>query len=83
MPDIEPRRSVLYVPADKPRAIARARALPVDAVILDLEDSVSPECKADAREALRETMAAPFPCTVRPSGNMTAHDRRKGLRITV
>jgi citrate lyase beta subunit len=46
MPDIEPRRSVLYVPADKPRAIAKARTLPVDAVILDLKDSVSPEGKA-------------------------------------
>ena len=64
MSDIEPRRSVLYVPADKPRAIAKARTLPVDAVILDLEDSVSPERKADAREALREAMATPFSCAV-------------------
>ena len=45
MPDIQPRRSVLYVPADKPRAIAKARTLPVDALIFDLEDSVAPEAK--------------------------------------
>jgi citrate lyase subunit beta/citryl-CoA lyase len=64
MPDIQPRRSVLYVPADKPRAIAKARTLPVDAVILDLEDSVAPEGKAAAREALREALAEPLPCAV-------------------
>jgi citrate lyase subunit beta/citryl-CoA lyase len=64
MPDIAPRRSVLYVPADKPRAIAKARTLPVDAVILDLEDSVAPERKAEAREALRAALAEPFHCEV-------------------
>ena len=51
MPDIELRRSVLYVSADKPHAVVKARTLPVDAVIFDLEDSVSPERKADACEA--------------------------------
>jgi len=64
MSDIVPRRSVLYVPADKPRAIAKARDLPVDAVILDLEDSVAPERKAEAREALRSALAEPFNCDV-------------------
>ena len=44
-----PRRSVLYVPGSNPRAIAKARSLAVDAVILDLEDSVAPEAKAAAR----------------------------------
>ena len=60
MSDIVPRRSVLYVPADKPRAIAKARTLPVDAVILDLEDSIAPEKKAEAREALRAALDEPF-----------------------
>lgn len=60
MPDIEPRRSVLYVPADNPHAITKARSLPVDAVILDLEDSVPPEAKNTARESLRATLADPF-----------------------
>ena len=54
----QPYRSVLYVPADKPRAIDKARGLPCDAVILDLEDAVLPDHKALARagaaQALRE-----------------------------
>jgi citrate lyase subunit beta/citryl-CoA lyase len=45
------RRSLLYVPAANPRALDKARGLPCDAVILDLEDSVAPEAKDQAREA--------------------------------
>jgi citrate lyase subunit beta/citryl-CoA lyase len=45
-----PRRSVLYMPGSNPRAVAKARSLAADAVILDLEDSVAPEAKAAARE---------------------------------
>lgn len=60
MQDIEPRRSVLYVPADKPRAIAKARTLPADAIVLDLEDGIVPERKAEAREAIRAALAEPF-----------------------
>lgn len=48
----QPRRSVLYVPGDKPRAIAKAATLPVDAVILDLEDAVLPAAKEAARAAI-------------------------------
>ena len=44
-----PRRSALYLPASNARAIAKARTLPCDVVILDLEDAVAPEAKADAR----------------------------------
>lgn len=46
-----PRRSVLYLPASNQRALAKARTLDVDAVILDLEDAVAPEAKESAREA--------------------------------
>ena len=46
-----PRRSALYLPASNAKAIAKARTLPVDVVILDLEDSVAPELKEDARAA--------------------------------
>lgn len=46
-----PRRSALYLPASNAKAIAKARTLPCDAVILDLEDAVAPELKAEAREA--------------------------------
>jgi citrate lyase subunit beta/citryl-CoA lyase len=44
-------RSVLYLPASNPRAIEKARGLNADAVILDLEDAVAPDAKADARRA--------------------------------
>lgn len=46
-----PRRSALYLPASNPRAIAKARTLACDMAILDLEDAVAPEAKADARAA--------------------------------
>ena len=44
-----PRRSALYLPASNARAIARARTLPADIIILDLEDAVAPEAKEEAR----------------------------------
>ncbi len=44
-----PRRSALYLPASNPKALAKARTLPADVVILDLEDAVAPENKAEAR----------------------------------
>lgn len=46
-----PRRSALYLPASNAKAIAKARTLPCDVVILDLEDAVAPEAKAEARAA--------------------------------
>ncbi len=46
-----PRRSVLYMPATNERAIEKSRNLPVDAVALDLEDSIAPERKHEARAA--------------------------------
>lgn len=53
-----PLRSMLYVPGDKPRAIEKARALAADAVILDLEDAVAPEHKAEARANVRAALLA-------------------------
>jgi citrate lyase subunit beta/citryl-CoA lyase len=47
---MRPRRSVLYMPGSNARAIEKARTLPADAVIFDLEDSVAPEGKAAARQ---------------------------------
>ena len=46
---LRPRRSLLYMPGSNPRAIAKARSLPCDGVILDLEDAVAAEAKAEAR----------------------------------
>ena len=49
MPDIRPRRSVLYMPGANARALDKARTLPADAIIIDLEDAVAPETKEAAR----------------------------------
>lgn len=51
---IRPRRSVLYMPGSNARAIEKARTLPADGVILDLEDAVAP----DAKEAARKQVVA-------------------------
>jgi citrate lyase subunit beta/citryl-CoA lyase len=55
---IRPRRSVLYMPGSNARAIAKARTLPVDCIVLDLEDSVAPEAKEAARAQVKEALAA-------------------------
>jgi citrate lyase subunit beta/citryl-CoA lyase len=49
--NLRPRRSALYLPASNAKAIAKARTLPCDVVILDLEDAVAPEMKDQARAA--------------------------------
>ena len=51
-------RSVLYLPASNPRAIEKARGLDCDAVILDLEDAVAADAKAQARQAATAALAA-------------------------
>ncbi len=45
-----PRRSVLYMPSSNERALEKAKTLPVDGLILDLEDAVAPDAKDGARE---------------------------------
>ncbi|MBS0315257.1 MAG: CoA ester lyase [Proteobacteria bacterium] len=55
---IRPRRSMLYVPGDKPRAIEKARTLPCDGIIFDLEDAVAPEAKEIARQTITEAVRA-------------------------
>lgn len=55
---IRPRRSVLYMPGSNARALEKARTLPADGVILDLEDSVAPDGKAEARARVAETVKA-------------------------
>jgi citrate lyase subunit beta/citryl-CoA lyase len=46
---LRPRRSVLYMPGANERALEKAKGLPADALILDLEDAVAPDAKAEAR----------------------------------
>jgi citrate lyase subunit beta/citryl-CoA lyase len=50
-PTFRPRRSVLYMPSSNAKALEKAKTLPVDGLILDLEDSVAPDAKSAAREA--------------------------------
>jgi len=58
--DFLPPRSALYLPASNPRAIKKARGLPADMVILDLEDAVKPEDKEVARKAAFEAVNEGF-----------------------
>lgn len=51
-------RSVLYIPGSKSRALDKARSLPADAIIFDLEDAVAPDEKAAARVTLAAELAA-------------------------
>jgi citrate lyase subunit beta/citryl-CoA lyase len=51
-----PRRSVLYMPGSNARAMEKARTLPADAIILDLEDAVAPDAKAQARELIVQAL---------------------------
>ena len=49
-----PRRSVLYMPGSNARALEKARSIPADALILDLEDAVAPDMKATGRQQIVE-----------------------------
>jgi citrate lyase subunit beta/citryl-CoA lyase len=49
MSDLRPRRSVLYMPAANERALEKAKSIPADAIIFDLEDAVAPDAKDAAR----------------------------------
>src|SRR5262249_13492702 len=60
-----PRRSALFMPASNPRALDRARTLPADVLIFDLEDAVAPDSKSAAR---------PMACAAAASG---AYGRRE------
>lgn len=53
-----PRRSVLYMPGANARALDKARSLPADTLILDLEDAVAPNAKALARQQVAEALRA-------------------------
>ncbi|MFG2224543.1 HpcH/HpaI aldolase/citrate lyase family protein [Streptomyces sp. NPDC048644] len=60
MPDatLRPRRSVLYMPGANARALEKARSLPADALILDLEDAVAPDAKDEARQRVAAAAAS-------------------------
>ena len=47
---MRPRRSVLYMPSSNPKALEKAKSIPCDAIIFDLEDAVAPDAKPTARQ---------------------------------
>ncbi len=53
-----PYRSVLYIPGSMDRALEKARSLPTDAIIFDLEDAVAPDAKIEARQTLAAALRA-------------------------
>ena len=55
---IRPRRSVLYIPGTNERALQKAKSIAADALILDLEDSVSPDAKPKARANVEQAVKA-------------------------
>jgi citrate lyase subunit beta/citryl-CoA lyase len=63
-------RSLLFLPASNPRAIAKARQVGADLVVLDLEDAVRVEEKDEARDAAVEAVATPWamPVAIRVNG---------------
>ena len=74
--DLRLCRSLLFVPASNPRAVAKARGLDADMVILDLEDAVAEEDKASARIAAVAAAAEGFgerPVAIRVNAASTPH----------
>jgi citrate lyase subunit beta / citryl-CoA lyase len=69
---LRPRRSVLYMPGANERALEKAATLAADALILDLEDAVAPDAKADARQRVCEAAGSgrygPREVTIRVNG---------------
>lgn len=57
-PTLRPRRSALYLPGNKPRALEKGKSLPADVVIFDLEDAVGPDAKADSRATVCQAISS-------------------------
>src|SRR3954470_6717939 len=59
-PMMRPRRSLLFMPGSNARALEKARNLAADGIILDLEDSVAPDAKGQARDQIAQAVAKGF-----------------------
>jgi citrate lyase subunit beta / citryl-CoA lyase len=70
--DTAAARSFLFVPGDRPDRFAKAAASGADAVVLDLEDAVSPQAKLGAREHVRAWLAQGNQAVVRVNAGGTA-----------
>jgi citrate lyase subunit beta/citryl-CoA lyase len=71
MTDLATARSFLFVPADRPERIAKARASGADAVVVDLEDAVAPDAKVAARDALAGHLDPARPLVLRVNARGT------------
>lgn len=84
MTDFAPR-SLLYVPGSNARALEKARGLAADMLIVDLEDAVPADRKAEARDAMRAAVAAGFPgkrIAVRINGTGSEHQAADLVAVT-
>jgi citrate lyase subunit beta / citryl-CoA lyase len=57
-PTLRPRRSALYLPGNKGRALEKGKTLPADVLIFDLEDAVGPDAKADSRRKVCDAISS-------------------------
>ena len=71
---LRPRRSVLYMPGANERALEKAKGIPADALILDLEDAVAPDAKPEARTRV---------CAAAASGEYGANGTSKILATSL
>jgi len=68
---MNPPRSLLFVPADRPERFAKAAASGAEAVVVDLEDAVAPGSKSAARDGLADRLSAPAAIVLRINGRDT------------
>jgi citrate lyase subunit beta / citryl-CoA lyase len=57
-PTLRPRRSALYLPGNKARALEKGKTLPADVLIFDLEDAVGPDAKAESRATVCDAISS-------------------------
>ena len=57
-PTVRPHRSLLYMPGDKAKVLEKAKTLPADTLMFDLEDAVAPDNKPAARAAIADAIRA-------------------------
>ena len=76
-----PRRSVLYMPGANARALEKAKSLDADCLILNLEDSVAPDKKVEARDRVAAAIATGAMASGRSSSASMVFSRRGARKI--
>ena len=82
MTAIRPRRSVLYMPGANERALEKAKTLPANSLILDLEDAVAPEAKVEARDRVCDVVKAGAMARANSSSASTGRTRNGARPIS-